>query len=366
MASEWHAAEALNEALEKTNELLLKKFNLTFWLKLAVVVFLVSGGGGFNFNTGFGGGNKSQTPMADFTAMLPLIVAILAVIMVFALILSFIKAVFQFIFIETVSSGSVELVKGFKRNLDAGFNLFLFELGLLIATLFLLAVTLGPIIYLLVKGGLAARTIPLLIAIAAGIVIFMIVTCVMSLIGMLTNDFALAIAFAEKKGVIASWRRLWGLMKANTKQFGVYILVKIALAILATIVLMIVGLLLTIIALIPVVAVGLAYVLMLVVLAMLGLGKGVLILLLAPAVIALIIYFIAVSYCIAVITLPVPVFFRYYSILFLQRLEPGIRIATVRKQEEKPKKQIPAEEKKKPAARRTKETATSRKKLRVY
>jgi len=366
MASEWHAAEALNEALEKTNELLFRKFNLAFWLKLAVVVFLVGGSGGFNFNTGFGGSDKDKNMAADFTAILPFLVVIFAVVIIIALIFMFIKAVCQFMFIETVGSGEIELVKGFKRNVDAGFNLFLFELGLLLVSLVLLVVTLGPLIYLLVKGGLMEKTIPLLIAIVAGIIVCLIIAIIMSLVTMLTNDFALVIAHAEKKGIIAGWRRLWRLMNDNIKQFGVYVLVKIALAILAGIILTIIGIIAFIIALIPVAVVGVAFVVALIVLsAGLGVGKGVLMLLVIPAVIIGIVYFIAISYCIVVITLPVPVFFRCYSILFLQRIEPGIRVTAGKRLEKERKKEPPMEEKKRLKAK-AKKTVKSEKKLRVY
>ena len=124
MADGWYATEALNKALEKTNQLLFKNFNLVFWLKLALIVFLI-GGLSFNLNSGLRSPSKSDSNfIASISTYLPIIVVVIAIFLVIGLIFAFIKSVCQFMFIEGIVNRDVDLVKGFKRNLENGFNLF--------------------------------------------------------------------------------------------------------------------------------------------------------------------------------------------------------------------------------------------------
>lgn len=332
MASEWYASEALNEALERTNELLLKKFNLNFWLKLALVVFLI--GGGFNLNSGFNwsGGDKTNFN-ADVSSYLPMIVIVIAILIVIGLVFAFIRAVCQFIFIETIASNKIELVSGFKRNLDSGFNLFLFNVGLALVSLILLVIAFSPIIYIIIKGTSEVSTLVLVVLAVAGIVIAIGIAIIMGLIETFTNDFAIVLMHKEKKGIINGWKRVFDLIKNNLKQFAVYLIVKIAIGVVAVIILGVIGIVITIIALIfiLVLAIGIGVVLLGVVIA-LGLSTGALLWLLIPAIIIAIVYFMAVAYINVLITLPIPVFFRYYSILFLQHLEPTLDLIAKEKQ----------------------------------
>lgn len=331
MASKWHAVDSINEAVERTNHLLFKNFRLGFWLKLALVVFLI-GGGGFNLNSGFReSGKDGKEFMASVSAYLPIIVVVLAILLIIGLVFAFIRAVCQFVFIDAVATGTIELIKGFKRNLEGGFSLFLFNLGLTLIAILLVLGALLPIMYLIFKGAGGLSTIALVIAFIAlvfGIMLFI------WLISSLTTDFAIIFMHKEKKGVMDGWRRLWRLGKSNLKQFAVYMAVKIALAIASGIIVFIIALVVTIIALILIIALGIGVAAIVIggVVA-LGLNTTYLYWLLIPALIIAIAYFIVVGYFNVLITLPVPVFFRCYSILFLQRLDPTIHVIM---KEEKP------------------------------
>ncbi|MFH1126137.1 MAG: hypothetical protein V1703_03345 [Candidatus Altiarchaeota archaeon] len=362
MASEWHAVEALNKALEKTNELLLKRFKLSFWLKLALVVFLIGGGGlNFNFNTSFPG-EKEFT--ADFSKYLPVIIIIFAVLLVMGLVFSFIRAVCQFMFIETLKNKEIELINEFRRNLESGFSLFLFNLVLGVITLILALIVIAPIVYLFIKGSGGTSTIALVVMVIVGILTILCVVIISSIVSMLTTDFAIILMHKDKVGIINSWKNLWTIMGKNLKQFIVYVIAKIALSIIAAMILGVVGIVILIITLLLLIALGIgAGVIVLGLALALGLKTSALAWLIIPALIIAMVYFMAVGYLTVAITLPVPVFFRYYSILFLQDVEPSIKLIEDKKPEElEGEKREKEEVAKKPRTRRKK----SEKQLKVY
>ena len=349
MASEWQAAEALNEAVGKTRELLFSKNKLGLWLKLAVLVFLIGGGiRSFNPGSGFGQGKTSggSDVMATIAPYLPYIIIGIAVLLVIALVFSFIRAVCQFIFIESLSKGSVELVKGFRRNIDSGFNLFLFNLAFILATIAIIVLLAAPVIYIAVKNPEGFTDIGMIAAVLATVFAELCFIIPATIISSLTNDFAIAFVYSERRGILDGWQRLWALVKKNVKQFMVYLVVKFAVGIIAGIIAFMVGFIVMLLALIFIIVIGLGAALVVAGIALaLGISESALLWLLIPAAIIAIAYLILVSYGIVVLTLPIPVFFRYYSLLFLQRMEPTLDLirTTTDKTDESGEK-IPEEE----------------------
>ncbi|MDD5111789.1 MAG: hypothetical protein PHG85_04545 [Candidatus Altiarchaeota archaeon] len=336
MASEWHAAEALNEALGRTNELLFRKIRPGFWLKLAFVVFLIGGSGGFNPMTwAEPDKNSGDTDIiATLSPYLPYIVIGLAVLLVISLVFSFIRAVCQFMLIESVATGEVELIKGFKRNIDSGFNLFLFNLAFGLLTLFALAIIAAPAIFLFMNDSANFQGIKLIATLAVTIATAVLFLICSGFVSSFTNDFAIAFVYSERRGVLDGWRRLWALIKGNAKQFIVYIVVKVAVGIIAGIASMIIGLVILVISLLILAAFALGAGLIVAGIAVaLNIDKSALMILVIPAVLIAIAYFIAVGYLTILLTLPIPVFFRNYSLLFLQRIEPSIRIIGIKGRE---------------------------------
>ena len=329
MATSWHAVEVLEESLNKTKKLLFEKANIGFWLKLGLIVFLIGGGSSFN-PIGFGGGSeeKSNATSVDFAAMLPFIAIVIAIVLIIGLVFSFIRAVCQFILIECVTSGNIEIIKGFKRNMDNGFNLFLFNLAF---GFIVLVIILAPIIasvYLLMKDGGSPAKMTIIMAILGFILYALLVSIPAGIIGTLTNEFVTLFMYRDKKGVMDGWRKLWIALQKNLNQFIVYFLLKIGLGIAAGIIQMIATLVLMLVAVVVLIilAIGPVIVAIIAIIA-LNLSQTAISMIAIPAVLVLIIYFLLITYLIVVATLPIPVFFRYYSIMFLQNMEKVVNVA---------------------------------------
>lgn len=355
MAGEWHAVGALNRALEETNSLLFKKVKFVFWLKLALVVFLVGGGGFFNPTSFVGNENRSDV---DLMRYLPLVVVVFSVIVIIGLVFSFIRAVCQFMFIDALVDGRIEIVKGFKRNLDNGFSLFLFNLALGFATIAAVIAILMPAVYYMFLSGAEVSRPVTFVGMLLMMCIVLPIALASGIIGSFTNEFVTVLMYKNRKGVVYCWKRLIGLIKNNTKEFVVYMVVRIACGIAASIILFIVEIVVTIVAIIVAIVPVVGFIVIVGGSAIaLDWGTSALMWLLIPAVVAAIAYLWVVSYIIVALTLPIPVFFRYYSMLFLHRIEPtlGIMAGRVDKVERQEKEADGSAVKTKPG-----------KKLRVY
>ena len=157
----WHAIDLIEPAVNKTIGLLFKPFNMKFWLKLALIVFLMgSGGGGGNFgsyNPGGGGGNfGSYNPgggggnfggyntgggdfndsdfgdrVNQFTGWvrdnIALIAAAAVILILIILLLVYVSSVMCFVFLESVLKSRIEIIADFRKYMSKGFWVFLFK-----------------------------------------------------------------------------------------------------------------------------------------------------------------------------------------------------------------------------------------------
>lgn len=343
--SEWYAVDALNESIDRTEKLLFKPFNLKLWLKIGLIVFLLN-------VSQFAGQGARFTDMeklgVEFTGeVIILLLAVMAVILFLTLVLSFVEAVFSFVFIEALMEGRVEFVNGFKRNASRGLYLFLFRLVTSI-------IVLGGIVVLVAAGAFAAITINselfTIAIILVGILLLIPIMIASGLFFSLTQDFVVPLMFYRNDGVVSGWRRLIGLLSSNLSQFIVYVIIKIAFGMIAGIISLVIALLLFGIILVASLVIGGGSVL-----AWLGLTAA------APSLESLTVYMvilgailfvallIAVQYTVGVITLPIEVFFRYYSLFFIQNIDG--RNTSEKTVQEAPKAEEKASEVKKQSKR---------------
>lgn len=320
--SEWHAIEALNEGIERTMGLLFKPFNLRLWLKIALVVFLTE------FLSGSMGeftrlGNLGDSDINFTGELVILIIVALAVILFISLVLQFISSVFSFVFIEALFENRIEFVEGFKRNINKGLSLFIFNfvVGFISLVFVLGLVLLG--VFLGIKVNSLVFSIMLIVL---GAMFFIIYLLVLILVFSITNDFIVPLMHFKGLGIMNSWAKTLGLIETKLSQFLVYFVLKIAFGMIAGIIEFFVGMCIFFVLLIIAIVLGGGSVLAWLGLTALIPGLSQLtIFMLLLAVVVIIIVSLIVSYIMVALTLPIPVFFRYYSILFIQRIYPEIR-----------------------------------------
>lgn len=267
-----HAVGNIDDAIDATKEFLLP-FELRTWLKLAVVVFFLGGGGGTggvqnlgnlqNLGNGGGpGGNptgvsltapletlpavsetlRQVTPpgpgvppdAAQALAGLGLVTIVIAVVVVLtiAVVFAVVGSVMEFVFTQSLITTEVHVRRSFRAHFWNGLRLLAFRIavglvGLLVFGGLLLAV------FVLAVGGNLADAGPSAILGSLGLFILVLVAMalVFGTINGFTNVFVVPLMIQGDEGLLAGWGRLWGSLTAEPKQYLAYLFLSVVLAI---------------------------------------------------------------------------------------------------------------------------------------
>ncbi|MFW5938288.1 MAG: DUF7544 domain-containing protein [Halanaeroarchaeum sp.] len=321
-----YAVDDLTDAFEATRSFLWP-VDLGRWARLALLSLFVAGGGG-----GGGGSASPQSPMqftfdgtgapggpyidgvgADLARFLEAnlwpIVGIALVLVLLGLVLAWIAAVFEFTFLESLRSDAVHVREYSDRHRGAGTRLFAFRVlfGLLgaivVGGMALLAI--GP-----AALGIGTASLALLVLFVP---VFILGGLVAGVVYVFTTAFVVPIMLLEDRGVIAGWKRLWGVMRGNWAQFGVFVLVGLFVMIGIGIVVGIATALLGVVIAIPF---GLVFFLLLSagvpalnVVAVVGLGVP---------------FFLAMLAVVGFVQVPVQTYLRYWALFVLGDVEPDL------------------------------------------
>ncbi|HEY3400293.1 MAG TPA: hypothetical protein VGK03_06630 [Geothrix sp.] len=209
--------DPIQPALAHTRRILFEPFSARKWFVLGFSAFLAQLGGGGTFNPGnaFNGPNQGGTP--DFSpvtewisAHLPLVIALGVVLFVMILALT---VLFQwlgsrgtFMFLDGVARDRAEIVEPWTRLQDLGNRLFRFRLLLLLAALALLLIC-GGLGLLIAMPDIHARTFgasALLAVLAAG-GFLVLGLLLLSFAGMFLRDFVVPVMYCRNLGVSEAW-----------------------------------------------------------------------------------------------------------------------------------------------------------------
>lgn len=320
MSDKWIAFNVIGEAVEKTKDLLFSPFNFSLWLKLALVVFLINGG----INAGSNSNVYEFDSPADLTQNIALLIAVIVLFVAIFLFFTYIGNVAVFVFLESVLEGNVEVFDWFQKHLGRGLKLFLFNIFLLVVTLLVTLVLVLPGVGIYVSISGTAKLIALAAYGIVAIVVYLCVLIVLSVVGVFTNDFVVPFMIKNKEGIRDSWFHLLGVIKENKGQFLVYVAARILLGVATGIVSLIITVVVMIVLFIGLFIVGFiagiaGSIIFSGALAGTLLESPPFMILLTLIILALMIFF---AYIGILITLPIPVFYRYFSLLFIGKLIP--------------------------------------------
>ena len=330
--TEWWAFKPVTTAFEKTKKLLLSPFNVWTWIKLIVIMFFVGGASRFGsqFTNIFNSGNNMSSPVGyrdqinNFLSnsnLVMFIVAMILVLLVIVLILAYLRNVFSFVLIKALATGDVHVIKPALENLGRGFRLFVvtFLLGLftLAVALVLVAIMIACVLVAIKTDAATASglLIVLLLALIFIISLFLLgVFClIMAIVSGFIYDFAVPLMFFKGMGAIQACKHVYGLVKKEWKQFGVYVLTRWVLE-------LFVGIITAVIS-IPVLLVYIALLVIGVIIAVAALKTSVVLAALVGICIVIgTLVFIAIM---LVISMPVGVYLRYYSLDMLKNADPS-------------------------------------------
>ena len=332
-----HAIDDIGDAIDATKSFLLP-FAARTWLKLAVVVFFIGGGGGFNGlqNAGNVGGqdqpSSGDQPIFDGSALTEVesvlaehtteLVVVLGLAVLLVLVFGLLSNFMEFVFVQSLIEREVHVRRYLRENVGNGLRLFVFRLLLGLVSLTLVFGFLYTA-FVTVFGGTLDNVTPaaLLGILPVAIVFVLVISVVQGLLTGFTNVFVVPMMLTSSRGLLGSWKRLLGSMRHNGKQYLAYLAFSIVLAIGVGIIASILGVVAFLLLAIPFVLLGAV--------CWFGLGGGPV----ALGLLAVILVFFVLSLLLAsnLIQVPLQSFLRYYAMLVLGDIdEPLDPLAEVR------------------------------------
>jgi hypothetical protein len=264
------AVDTITFAFQHTKRQLLNPFRFGQWIRVAVVGLLageMGSGGSVNFPTSFPRQTGSsrhflqqEWPKIDPAILGGLIAVLLVAGLVFFIVMLYVSSVMRFILFDSVLAKECHIRQGWSRRQGPAWKYFLWQLGLMLATVAAMAVLLGiPAAFALAMGWFNPPREHVLPLVLGGIVAFFLVFLfflIVAVIHVLTKDFVVPQMALENIGAVEGWRRLWPLIQAEQTSYAAYVGMKIVLAIGAGIVIGIASLILGLIVAIPAVGLG--------------------------------------------------------------------------------------------------------------
>lgn len=339
------AVDAISPALLHTKKQLFQPFRFGQWAKLAVVGLLAgelgssSGCNNFNFNNiklprGDSGRQFLQSflqpsfsqpswNMPDFALYAGLIAALVAAGLVLGIILMYVSSVMRFILFDSVLAQECRVGEGWSRRQGPGFRYFLWKILYILASLVFFAVVIGIPVALGVASGWfkepKEHMAPLILGGIFLVLAILIFSLMAAVVFVITKDFVVPQMALEGIGAIEGWRRLWPMIKAEKGDYVIYLLMKIVMAIAATVIIGIVTLILGLFFVVPTAMLGIVGVL---VGKSAGLSWNAYTITLA-VVVGCILFFIFL-YLVSMVSVPAIVFFPAYSIYFFAGRYPAL------------------------------------------
>jgi hypothetical protein len=306
-----HAVDDVSDAFATTRAFLFP-FELRRWLKLALVALFVGGGvslptAQFNTGGGFEPGPGTELPNAMPEGFASLVAVAVAAAVVLGVVFSLVGSIMEFVLVESLRTGEVTLRRHWGRRWRQGLRLFGFRLAIGIPFFALVVGWLG----LLVAPGLFPGVDPVVPAGAllfVGLPVIFLLGVLYALVSAFTSVFVVPIMIETDGGVLDGWRRLWGSIKAEPKEYFAYAVIGFVLSVAAGIAaslvvgLVALGLLLpfALVGLLVYVTVSLSSTAGLAILAALG-----------------IVFVVALVVCWLLVQVPVLTYLRYYALLVL-------------------------------------------------
>ena len=322
------AVEAVTPAFERTKKQLFQPFRFWRWSRLALTALLAgeigSGGGNWgrlaNWNVP-GHAEKDDffslaaPPWTQWHDYLPLIATALLFALMLSAILIYIHSVFRFVLFDSVLTERVRIREGWRRWQRPGGRFFLWQIGYSAVLLVLLAMVVGlPLLYAWRRGMFSDAGAHWGWLLAGGLLMFFlagILILAALLVATLTKDFVVPLMALEELSALDAWRRLLPMLRAEKGPYAGYIGMKIVMAMASAIIFGILSIFALLIALIPLVILGMVVG---VSAAALGLTWNPLTIVLAVLVGAALLF--GLFWVVALVSVPSVVFFQSYTLHF--------------------------------------------------
>ena len=233
--------DPISQAIDRTRDVLFRPFDIGKWFVLGFCAWLAQLGQG-----GSSGGSSSRASSDDWgdvrhefhhawewvlSHLIPILIIgciVFVVIFVIWLLVLWLSSRGKFLFLDGVARNRSAVVEPWHRHRERANSLFLFRIlfGLLCGV-----VILGLFLAIFAVVGLWADSSmgkPLLfLGVTSIVLVFMMVAVSMGLIGLAIEDFIVPLMYLRNCGVGAAWRELSALLGARPGAFVLYVLIRL-------------------------------------------------------------------------------------------------------------------------------------------
>jgi hypothetical protein len=282
------AVECISPAFARTKQLLFEPFRFGFWARLAVVALITgeAGGGGssggrlpnlsqnrdgdnhlgnlwlahWSSNWHGAGRHFSESGWEQIQPYIGWMILGAALLLGLLFLWVYSDCVYRFILLDAVLTGQCRLREGWRQWREAGRRYLLWVVAFGLAAFALVVVVAGvPVLFAYRAGWFVKPEDHLGGLIGGGILLALVViglVAVLAIIDMLGRDFLVPVMAFDEVGAVDGWRRLLAMISGEKLAYGLYVLMKIALAMGGAIIFTIVNLIVILILLIPLALLG--------------------------------------------------------------------------------------------------------------
>lgn len=343
--------QLIEPAFRFTYKLLFTKpFNWKKWVKLAFVAWLageafVGGSGGGHVNVPFPGQEQSHGSsippwfsdtwrylIDHIVAIIVIIAVTIAIFITLCLIFAVLRAIFVFIFLDLLSKKEAKIRTGFSQYQSRGWRLFGFRLviGLISLVIIIGLIVLAVLSFISLFKGVPEFSHPsissIFMLILLGLIFLAILIFLILVIGIFdafTTNFVVPTMYLKDIGVIPAWKRYYQTLRVHVWDTVRFVLMKFVLGMAGGIISFVVVL----VVLIPFGLIGLVIGLMsYLIMAALHLALAKTVLIIIAVAIPIILLILPFSFVLICLFLPLAVFFRVYTLMFLSACDPELTV----------------------------------------
>lgn len=228
--------DPLGAAIERVKVVLFQPFNLERWFIIGFCAWLASlmeaggGGGGSGPNINLDRGSVEQF-QREVVQNLPVIIAVGGTLLVVGIVVQIVclwlSSRGKFMFLHCVATNRAEVRIPWRNYRLQGNSLFLFRLAVFFVGFFCFALLIGTAVALGVVLGQSGGPAPVIVVAACALPVFLLLVVVFALVGKFTEDFVTPVMMLRGSLCVPAWREFLGLLGANKGRFALYILFQI-------------------------------------------------------------------------------------------------------------------------------------------
>jgi hypothetical protein len=237
--------DPISPAIEKVKTILFNPFDLGKWFIIGFCAWLAQlgrpNGGGGGGGRGNGGGSSSVQEqfyyakdyvLANLNWIIPLAIVCVAVFIVLWFVFAWLSSRGQFMFLHCVAHNKAEVTNPWYKFRQHANSLFLFRIVL--GLIGFLTIGLPFLLIIGLIGMMVVTDGEIIIGIAGGITIGVLIlggAIIFALISKFTKDFVVPIMFLRTTSCTAGWREFLTILSVNKARFVLYILFQIIIGI---------------------------------------------------------------------------------------------------------------------------------------